>query len=212
METVWLDCVEYRRALDLQLSYVDRRARGETQDTLLLLTHPHVYTFGRGGNPANLLMPEEALLREGIFVERVGRGGDVTYHGPGQLVGYPIIYLAHPDLHRFVRCLEAALIEALETFGVRSCRIEGMTGVWAGGKKIASIGLAIRRWISFHGFAFNWATNMAHFGLITPCGLQGVEMTSLKEILGESVSRSYVEERICRHFEVVFRINLNSLT
>jgi len=196
VETVWLDCVEYRRALDLQLSYVDRRARGETQDTLLLLTHPHVYTFGRGGNPANLLMPEEALLREGIFVERVGRGGDVTYHGPGQLVGYPIIYLAHPDLHRFVRCLEAALIEALETFGVRSCRIEGMTGVWAGGKKIASIGVGVKRWVTYHGFALNVTTDLSYFHRIHLCGLKGREATSMAEITGRDFSLEEVSGKV----------------
>jgi len=142
VETVWLGCVEYRRALDLQLSHVERRARGEAPDTLLLLTHPHVYTFGRAGNPANLLVPEKALATEGIAVERVGRGGDVTYHGPGQLVGYPIVFLAHPDVHRFVRCLEAALIESLDAFGVPSRRIEGLTGVWAGERRSPPSGWA----------------------------------------------------------------------
>ena len=184
MDTVWLGCVEYGRALDLQLSYVDRRARGETKDTLLLLTHPHVYTFGRNGDQANLLMPEEALRKEGISVERVGRGGDVTYHGPGQLVGYPIVHLVHPDLHRFVRCLEAALIEALEIFSVPSCRIEGLTGVWAGGKKIASIGVGVRRWVTYHGFALNVTTDLSYFRRINLCGLKDREATSMAEITG----------------------------
>lgn len=196
MDTVWLGCVEYGRALDLQLSYVDRRARGETKDTLLLLTHPHVYTFGRNGDQANLLMPEEALRKEGISVERVGRGGDVTYHGPGQLVGYPIVHLVHPDLHRFVRCLEAALIEALQAFGVPSGRIEGLTGVWAGGKKIASIGVGVRRWVTYHGFALNVATDLSYFRRIHLCGLKGREATSIAEVTGRIVPMEDVRDRV----------------
>lgn len=196
METLWLGCVEYRRALELQLSRVDCRARGETPDTLLLLTHPHVYTFGRTGQQANLLVAEEDLLREGISVERVARGGDVTYHGPGQLVGYPIVLLARPDVHRFVRCLESALIEALVVFGVPSRRIEGMTGVWVGEKKIASIGVGVKRWITYHGFALNVTTDLSYFGRIHPCGLKGREATSLAEVTGKVVPMDEVRERV----------------
>src|SRR5512134_2362835 len=150
MKTTWLGHLEYRRALDLQLQCVARRAAGEIPDTLLLLTHPHVYTIGRLGDAANLLAPAELLEREGISVERVSRGGDITYHGPGQLVGYPIVMLARPDVHRFVRCIEAALIEAVAEFGIDAARIEGLTGVWAGGRKIASIGIGVRRWVTYH--------------------------------------------------------------
>ena len=196
METVWLGCMEYRRALDLQLSHVERRARGEAPDTLLLLTHPHVYTFGRAGNPANLLVPEKALAMEGIAVERVGRGGDVTYHGPGQLVGYPIVFLAHPDVHRFVRCLEAALIESLDAFGVPSRRIEGLTGVWTGGKKIASIGMGLKRWVTYHGFALNVSTDLSYFRRIHLCGLKGREATSVAEITGRDVPMEEVREQV----------------
>lgn len=193
METVWLGCMEYRRALALQLSYIDRRAGGETQDTLLLLTHPHVYTFGRAGNPANLLESPQSLDREGIPVERVARGGDVTYHGPGQLVGYPIVLLMRPDVHRFVRCLEAALIEALEAFGISSRRIEGLTGVWVEGKKIASIGVGVKRWITYHGFALNVTTDLSYFRRIHLCGLKDCEATSMAEITG----RSFPMEEVC---------------
>jgi len=196
VETIWLGCVEYRRALELQLSRVDCRARGETQDTLLLLTHPHVYTFGRTGRQANLLVAEEDLLREGIPVERVARGGDVTYHGPGQLVGYPIVLLARPDVHRFVRSLESALIEALVVFGVSSRRIEGMTGVWVGEKKIASIGVGVKRWITYHGFALNVTTDLSYFGRIHPCGLKGREATSLAEVTGKVVPMEEVCDRV----------------
>jgi lipoate-protein ligase B len=196
VETVWLGCLEYRRALDLQLSFVDRRARGENPDTLLLLTHPHVYTFGRAGDPANLLVPKDALATEGIDVERVGRGGDVTYHGPGQLVGYPIVFLARPDVHRFVRCLEAALIEALDAFGIPACRNEGFTGVWVNGKKIASIGVGVKRWVTYHGFALNVTTDLSYFRRIHLCGLKGREATSMAEITGRDISMDEVRERV----------------
>ena len=196
METLWLGCMEYRRALELQLSRVDRRARGETPDTLLLLTHPHVYTFGRTGKQDNLLVSEEDLARAGIPVERVARGGDVTYHGPGQLVGYPIVLLARPDVHRFVRCLESALIEALAVFGVPSRQIEGLTGVWVGEKKIASIGVGVKRWITYHGFALNVTTDLSYFGRIHLCGLKGREATSLAEVTGKAVPMDEVRGRV----------------
>jgi lipoyl(octanoyl) transferase len=196
VETLWLGCVEYRRALDLQLSRVDRRARGETPDTLLLLTHPHVYTFGRTGKQANLLVSEKDLVEAGISVERVARGGDVTYHGPGQLVGYPIVLLARPDVHRFVRSLESALIEALAVFGVPSRRIEGLTGVWVGEKKIASIGVGVKRWITYHGFALNVTTDLSYFGRIHLCGLKGREATSLAEVTGKAVPMDEVRDRV----------------
>jgi lipoyl(octanoyl) transferase len=196
VETLWLGCVDYRRALDLQLSRVDRRARGETPDTLLLLTHPHVYTFGRTGKQANLLVSEEDLVKAGISVERVARGGDVTYHGPGQLVGYPIVLLARPDVHRFVRSLESALIEALAVFDVPSRRIEGLTGVWVGEKKIASIGVGVKRWITYHGFALNVTTDLSYFGRIHLCGLKGREATSLAEVTGKAVPMDEVRDRV----------------
>lgn len=196
METVWLGCMEYGRALDLQLSFVDRRAAGKARDTLLMLTHPHVYTFGRAGNPANLLASPDALRREGIPVERVGRGGDVTYHGPGQLVGYPIVFLARPDVHRFIRSIESALIEALETCGIPSCRIEGLTGVWAKGKKIASIGVGVRRWVTYHGFALNVNTDLSYFRRIHPCGLKGCEATSMSAMTGREFPMEEIRDRV----------------
>lgn len=207
METVWLGEVEYRRALDIQLAHVDRRAEGRIPDTLLLLTHPHVYTLGRNGDEANLLVPAECLAAEGIPVERVSRGGDITYHGPGQLVGYPIVRLDRPDVHRFVRDLEAALIEALAALGVDSCAVPGLTGVWAGGRKIASIGVGVRRWVTYHGFALNVSTDLSYFRRIHLCGLKGKEATSIKEELGEEVPMEVVREEVAkacaRHLEGV---------
>ncbi len=203
MDAVWLGHVAYQRALEIQLDCLERRARGEIADTLLLFTHPHVYTFGRTGNPENLLVSPESLAREGIPVARVGRGGDVTYHGPGQLVGYPIVRLARPDVHRYVRALEAALIEALGAFGVAGRRIEGLTGVWAGEKKIASIGVGVRRWVTYHGFALNVCTDLSYFRRIHLCGLVGREATSISESIGRDVPvdevRDAVAEACGRH-------------
>lgn len=196
MESVWLGCVEYGKALDLQLACLERRADGKIPDTLLLLTHPHVYTFGRAGNPANLLVPQEELARDGISVERVGRGGDVTYHGPGQLVGYPIVHLARPDVHRFVRSIEGALIEALGRFGVDSGRIDGLTGVWVNGRKIASIGVGVKRWVTYHGFALNVSTDLSYFDRIRLCGLHGRRATSIREETGVDVPFERVREAV----------------
>ncbi len=196
METVWLGEIAYREALDLQLSFLDRRAERRIPDTLLLLTHPHVYTLGRAGDDANLLVPRETLSREGIPVERVGRGGDITYHGPGQLVGYPIFRMEKPDVHRFVRSIEAALIDALREMRVEARRIEGLTGVWAGERKIASIGVGIRKWVTYHGFALNVTTDLSYFGRIHLCGLKGREATSIAEVTGNAPPMDTVREAV----------------
>jgi len=205
LNTVWLGEVGYREALDLQLSYVDRRADRKIPDTLLLLTHPHVYTLGRAGDDANLLVPRESLAGEGISLERVGRGGDITYHGPGQLVGYPVVRMERPDVHRFVRSIEAALIDALGELGVGALRIEGLTGVWAGEKKIASIGVGIRKWVTYHGFALNVATDLSYFRRIHLCGLKGREATSIAEVLGNAPPMETVRQAVAaacgRHLE-----------
>lgn len=196
MESAWLGHIEYRKALNYQLRCIERRASGEIPDTLLLLTHPHVYTIGRIGSDANLLVPSESLLREGIAVERVSRGGDITYHGPGQLVGYPIVLLARPDVHRFIRCVEEALIDTLSGFRIEGRRIEGLTGVWVGEKKIASIGIGVRRWITYHGFALNVDTDLSYFRRIHLCGLKGREATSVAEVTGRDLPMEEVREAV----------------
>jgi len=186
VETVWLGEIGYREALDVQLDHVERRAERRIPDTLLLLTHPNVYTLGRGGDEANLLVTRESLASEGIPLERVSRGGDITYHGPGQLVGYPIVRMGRPEVHRFVRSLEAALIDALAEFGISARRIEGLTGVWAGERKIASIGVGLRHWITYHGFALNVTTDLSYFRRIHLCGLKGRDATSIAEVRGSA--------------------------
>jgi len=196
LHTVWLGEVGYREALDLQLKYIDRRVERKIPDTLLLLTHPHVYTLGRAGDDANLLVPKETLAREGIPVERVGRGGDITYHGPGQLVGYPIVLMEKPDVHRFVRSIEEALIDALGGFGVDARRIGGLTGVWVGERKIASIGVGIRKWVTYHGFALNVTTDLSYFRRIHLCGLKGREATSIAEVRGDAPPMTAVRDAV----------------
>ena len=196
MEIIRLGHIEYKRALELQMGYLERRVAGEIPDTLLLLTHPHVYTIGRMGDDTNLLVPAESLAQEGIGVERVSRGGDITYHGPGQLVGYPIILLARPDVHRFVRSIETALIASLAEFGVPADRIEGLTGVWAARKKIASIGIGVRRWVTYHGFALNVSTDLSYFRRIHLCGLKGREATSIAEVAGREIPMDGVREAV----------------
>lgn len=178
---MWLEVacpgmVEYGRALAWQEALVGRRLGGGA-DALLLLEHPPVYTLGRGADASFL----NSAARDGTPVWRVGRGGEVTYHGPGQLVGYPIVHLGaiRPDLHWYLRVLEDVLIEVLADFGLRGERVAGRTGVWVGGRKIASIGVGVRRWVAWHGFALNVDGDLSGFRSITPCGLHGVEMTSM---------------------------------
>ena len=195
----------YREALALQEALLDRDRPG-FGDLLILLEHPPVITLGRGAREENLLASPAELARRGIACERVGRGGDVTFHGPGQLVGYPIIDLEPlgRDLHRFLRMLERVLIVTLAEFGIDGAPVPGKTGVWVKGEKIASIGIGVRRWVSWHGFALNVAADLSGFSAIVPCGLQGVRMTSMERLLGRPVPLSLVEERVIRSFSGIF--------
>lgn len=177
----------YQDGLVLQEGLVRARAEGETGDWLLFPDHPPVLTVGRGASRGSLLATPERLERLGIEIHEVSRGGDVTWHGPGQLVGYLICDLTARgrDLHRLLRELEGALIDALSAWGVSGRVVPGRTGVWVGDDKIASLGIAVRRWVSYHGFALNVAPDLRFFDLIHPCGLRGIHMTSLERLLGE---------------------------
>jgi lipoate-protein ligase B len=177
----------YGKGLELQEGLVRARARGETGDWLLYPDHPPVLTVGRSPSEGALLADVETLRRRGIEVVEVSRGGDITWHGPGQLVGYPIMDLEARgrDLHRFLRDLEQVLIWTLAEWGIAADRSAGRTGVWVGDQKIASIGVAVRRWVSYHGFALNVEPDLADFDLIRPCGLSGVRMTSIARLVGK---------------------------
>jgi lipoyl(octanoyl) transferase len=205
--------VGYGEGLELQARLVDERRSGAIGDTLLLLEHPPVITLGvktRGGR-ANIVATPEALAAEGVEVFETGRGGDITYHGPGQLVGYPILDLKPDrcDVHRYVRDIEEALIVALREFGIEGRRVEGRTGVWVGPagreEKIAAIGVRISRWITSHGFALNVSTNLKHFRLIVPCGIADRGVTSVERVLGRSIPMADVEDAAVRGFETAFR-------
>ncbi len=186
----WLGRVPYREALELQEKRVEARLLGATGDALLLLEHPPVVTLGRSAKPQNLRLGRDGLAARGIAVHSVRRGGDVTYHGPGQLVGYPILDLearGAPDVHRYLRDLEFALVDALDALGVRARAIDGYTGVYVDPgpgdtsrkRKLASIGVGVRRWVTYHGFALNVTLDPRAFDPIVPCGLDDVDMTSV---------------------------------
>jgi lipoyl(octanoyl) transferase len=207
-----LDRVGYAEALDLQARLVDERRRGDIGDTILLLEHPPVITLGvkTRGKAANIVASPDALAAEGVSVFETGRGGDITYHGPGQLVGYPILDLRPDrcDVHRYVRDLEEALILTIREFGIEGRRVTGRTGVWVGPEgreeKIAAIGVRISRWITSHGFALNVTTDLRHFQLIVPCGIADRGVTSIERVLGRAVPMRDVEDAAVRAFGSVF--------
>jgi lipoyl(octanoyl) transferase len=202
-----LGLMPYARALDYQRQVAQARIAGEiAQDVLLLLEHPPVVTLGRSAKERHLLASSELLAARGIELFEVERGGDVTFHGPGQLVGYPILDLKRhkQDLHWYLRQVEEALIRALASFDIVAERNPGFTGVWTHGRKIASIGVHARDWVTWHGFALNVTTDLSYFDLIVPCGIESVTMTSLTREAGASVPMTAVEDAVVHAFGDVF--------
>jgi lipoyl(octanoyl) transferase len=204
--------VSYDDGLALQAQLVEQRRSGAIPDTLLLLEHPPVITLGvktRLG-PKHIVASDAELAHEGVTVHETGRGGDVTYHGPGQLVGYPILNLApnRKDVHVYVRDVEDVLIRTAAAFGVEAKRVTGLTGVWVGPEgreeKLAAIGVRISRWITSHGFALNVSTDLRHFNLIVPCGIVDRGVTSLEKVLGRTVSMAEAEDAAAAAFASVF--------
>lgn len=195
--------IAYERGLERQEEVVEAKLAGDADDHLLLLEHDPVFTLGRGARLEDLLGADERL---GVPVFRVGRGGGVTYHGPGQLVAYPIIALAAHgrDVHRYVRQLEQTLVDTAESFGIAAITREGLTGVWVEDRKLASIGIGVRRWVSFHGVALNVAPDLAYFRAIVPCAMPEVTMTSLERELGSAPPMAEVEAVYERCFRRVF--------
>jgi lipoyl(octanoyl) transferase len=208
LEVRRLGLMPYQEALALQRSLVEQRQRGEVGDVLLLVEHPHVLTLGvRGdGGRGHILATPAELDSSGVGVYETGRGGDVTYHGPGQIVGYPIVDLKPDrcDVHRYVRDLEEVLIRTAGDYGIRATRISGLTGVWVGENKLAAIGVRIARWVTSHGFALNANTDLRFFDLIVPCGIVGRGVTSLARLVERPVERSEAETRVVRHLCDVF--------
>jgi len=208
--------IDYQEALDLQRELVEQRKRGDIGDQLLLLEHPHVITLGvkTRSDRSHILESEESLSAQGVAVFETGRGGDVTYHGPGQLVGYPIVDLKPDrcDVHRYVRDLEEVLIQSVGEFGIAARRIDGLTGIWVGPAgheaKLAAIGVRISRWVTSHGFALNVNTDLSRFGLIVPCGIADKGVTSMAQLLSRPIAMDEVAAVVAKRFAAVFAAEL----
>ncbi|MGD0915041.1 MAG: lipoyl(octanoyl) transferase LipB [Thermodesulfobacteriota bacterium] len=202
-----LGLIEYEKAWDLQHRLWSRRVEEKLPDLVILLEHPHVITLGRRGNRAHLVTPPEVLGAMKIPIFHVERGGDITYHGPGQMVVYPILNLREYGYRivRYIDQLEEVVLRVLGDFGIEGRRDPLNRGVWVEKKKIASVGVAIKRWVSFHGFALNYETDLKYFDLINPCGLKGKRVTSMAEILEAEIPRKRLSERILFHFKEVFK-------
>ncbi len=205
-----LGLVDYADGLRLQREHVAARKAGVIPDTLLLLEHPHVYTLGRNAKNENILLSAEQLTLRGVQVFEIDRGGDVTYHGPGQLVGYPIFDLVQHrrDIAWYMRSLEEVLIAVARDYGIEAGRLAGAPGVWVGNDKLAAMGVHISRWVTSHGFAFNVNTDLRYFDWIVPCGLRDKGVTSLQKLLGRQVDMDEVAESAVRHFGEVFDLEM----
>jgi lipoyl(octanoyl) transferase len=201
-----LGVVDYDEAFALQKRHVERLQKNEGDDVLVFVEHPHVITVGRNADGHAIVADTRAIEARGAKVVTTDRGGDVTYHGPGQLVGYPIVRLepGRRDIRRYVHDLEQVLIDTLADFGVDAARHPEHRGVWVEERKIASLGIRISRWVTSHGFALNVDTDLSYFSLMNPCGIQGCVMTTLAQECGTSVAMSAVRERIAVHFGKVF--------
>ncbi len=205
-----IDRISYRDALTRQLDYHRQCVEGEISGVLMLLEHDPVITMGvKSTSHGNVLVPKEALARAGVDLTETDRGGDVTYHGPGQLVGYPILRIRELglDVHTYLRTLEQTIIDTVAEFGLVAER-NGPAGVWVGEKKVCSIGVAVKKWVTYHGFALNVAPDMSHFRLINPCGLMPSQLSSLEEILGEAPPMAEVKSVCAKNFERNFGIVL----
>ena len=201
-----LHLVTYENGMRLQQKLVELRQEEAIPDQLLLLEHPPVITLGRGGDVRNLIVPAAMLASEGVRFYETTRGGDITYHGPGQLVGYPIVHLGegNRDVRKYVTKLEEVLIRTVAEYGITAGRAEGKRGIWAGNDKIAAIGVRIARWVTSHGFALNVTTNLDHFRLITPCGLHGSGVTSIAHLAGRDIAIDDVRAIVAAKFAEVF--------
>jgi lipoyl(octanoyl) transferase len=201
-----LGLIDYKQAWDLQKEIFDLRLRNEINDTLFLLEHPHTYTLGKVAEKQNLISSESQLKELGVSVYEIDRGGDITYHGPGQIVGYPIIKLSDwkEDTHLYLRGLEEVMILTCREYGIESERNSKYTGVWIGNRKIAAIGIKVSRWITMHGFAFNINTDLSYFGGIIPCGIKDKDVTSLQRELGREINIDEVKEKLEKNFKKVF--------
>jgi len=201
-----LGLIDYKEAWDLQKTVFNQRVKGEVSDCLFLLEHPHTYTLGKVAHKNNLIGSEDYLRKNNISVYDIDRGGDITYHGPGQIVGYPIINLEDwkKDTHKYLRALEEVIMKTCKDYGLIPGRDSKYTGVWIGERKIAAIGIKVSRWITMHGFAFNVDTDLNMFKGIVPCGIIDKDVTSLKKELGKEMVLNEVKTSLLKNFKEVF--------
>ncbi len=204
---------DYKEVWEIQKTIHEKRVKEESPNTLILVEHNPVITMGRSGQQSNVLFPVELLKEKGVDFYHIERGGDATYHGPGQLVGYPIFNVRDglAGIKPFIAGIETAIISTLQHFGIEAYIKEKMIGVWTESGKICSIGVAVKKWVSFHGFALNVNTDMSYFDLIVPCGLKNVEMTSMQRILGKAIPMSAVKRSIVRSFGDVFEQEIKNV-
>ena len=214
VSTVNIGRTRYADTWKLQQQLWDQRHAGLVGDTLVFTEHEHVYTLGKGGDENHLLASSNELRSEGVEFFEIDRGGDITYHGPGQIVGYPIIDLNNYflDLHRYLRSLEDVIIFALRRFGIEGTREEGFTGVWVKGNKIAAIGVKVSRWVTMHGFALNVNTDLTKFNRIIPCGIFHKGVTSMQVLLGRALSLEEVQRHLSDGFASVFDCKIQTLS
>ena len=205
-QVLFRERMDYEHALALQMQICECKKSGFEPDVLLLLEHFPVITLGRNGDWRNLVVPEETLKAKGVSCYHVDRGGDITFHGPGQLVGYPLLKLERheQDVHRYMRNLEETIIRLLAEYGIDAWREEKMTGVWTRSGKICAMGVHISRWVTRHGFALNVNTDLSFYDLIVPCGLVGKQVTSMQVILGRELDLQEVADKISEHFGRIF--------
>ncbi len=204
-----LGLIDYKKAWDLQKELFEERQNSVKDDILLLLEHPHTYTLGKTADRSNLIGNDEFLRKKNISVYDIDRGGDITYHGPGQIVGYPILNLAfwEKDTGKYLRGLEEIIIRVCRDYGVDCSRKEKYTGVWIEDRKICAIGIKVKNWITMHGFALNVNTDLSLFDGIIPCGIKNKQVTSLQKELGKEIDISEVKEKISGHFKSYFNYN-----
>ena len=207
-----LGCVAFGPAWDLQRETVSRRKAGDIRDRLFFVEHPHVVSMGRNAKEQNVLVPREFFEKKGIDYWETDRGGDVTYHGPGQIVGYPILDLKDwkRDVLAFIRALEQVMVDTVAEFGISAGRVPGATGIWVGPAKLGAIGVHISRWVTSHGFALNVSTDLSYFGYIVPCGLTR-PVTSMESLLGEAPPQADIKRALVRNFGAVFQRTMQEL-
>jgi len=211
LEIIDLGKKSYNEAYNIQMDILNKKISDDEHHTLIFVEHPPVFTIGRSGSESNIIIDKKELKKRGIKVHNIDRGGDITYHGPGQLVGYPILKLDYlkKDLHWLLRNYEEVFMRLLkEEYNINAKRLSGLTGVWIDNNKITAIGIGVKKWITFHGFAFNVNTNLEHFNYIIPCGISNKGITSLEKLSNKKIDFEKTKEQVANYFSEVFKMEL----